>query len=871
MDTDRWKIVSTLFHEAIALDAASREHFLTRSCGTDQALRDEVDALLEVATRSAEGIDRVVESAAADYVDQLSEGEHIGPYRLLRVVGRGGMGQVFLAERADQEFDRQVAIKTISWMSATPGLIERFRLERQILADLDHPNIARLLDGGRTDKDVPYLVMEYVAGKNIIEFCREQGLSIREKLQLFLKICSAVRYAHRKLVIHRDIKPSNILIMADGTPKLLDFGIARLLDADAAVTRADMRFMTPQYSSPEQLRGEAASTATDVYGLGLLLYQLLTDCFPYPIEGTSSPEIERLVRETEPIAPSAAVQISDPHSETVNADLDNIVLMAMRKEPERRYETVRGMANDVRNFLEHRPVTARTPSLHYRAGKFIKRNRTGVVAVSAALLGAIAMTVVYTQRLATERNIAEQEKRVAESATEFMVELFATNTPDQALGEKLTAREVLDRGAKKLATELDESPQVRARLLLTLGKVYERLGLYDSARHYLEQSIDLYRNDVPDAEEITLQNLEELAWIYYRSEDWDKADATAREALARREALVGAEDPSLTRVLNHLGTIAYWRDDFDDSIAYYKRALELLHGKEEATQAMRAKSLNHLGIVYDSVNRTPEAERVYRESLHIRLALYGEKHPDSATALANLGAFYFNQDDLEQAAEFAERALAVDRAIYGTVHADVAYDLTVLASVERSRGDFVAALDYAQDALGIWEKTLGPSHNRYVSALNEIATIYIQMQDYETALEYTVRARDIVLVEYGDAHTLTADALYTSARVLRGLERLNEARDAMQRAGDIRREKLGSQHPSYWDTQQMLSQIEYDAGNWQTAKRLIATTLNYVDANFPDDKERIAIVLNRYIAILERSDDDSAKLEELRTRRAENF
>ena len=868
MDSERWKKISALYHRASELEGEARDRFLAAACNADDGLRRDVEALLEVTVDAATGIERVVETAVADYADHLGQIEQIGPYRVLGVIGHGGMGQVFLAERADQEFEREVAIKTISWMTATPALIERFRQERQILANLDHPNIARMLDGGSSDEDVPYLVMEYVAGQNIIEYCQEKSLSLKQKLDLFLQICNAVHYAHRNLVIHRDVKPSNILITADGSPKLLDFGIAKLLDADAAVTRADMRFMTQQYASPELLRGEAASTATDIYGLGLLLYELLTDQFPYPVEGSTSVEIERLILETEPVAPSVAVATSNSHIQNLKGDLDNIVLMALRKEADRRYQSVKDLADDVRNFLKHRPVIARTPTYHYRTGKFVYRHRLGVVAVSTAIFAAITMTVFYTVQLAAERDIAEQQRAVAESTTEFMVDLFENNAPTQALGEDLTARDVLDRGAEKLATELQDSPPVRARLLLTLGRVYERLGLYEPARDYLEQSIELYRNEVPDAEDITIDNLEELAWIYYRSENWDKAAAAANEALARREIRVGTQDPSLARVLNLLGTIAYWRDDFDATLMHYRRALALLDGSNDETSALRATTLNHLGITYDFLDQKAEAEEAYLASYQIRMDLYGENHPDTGTAVANLGAYYFNAKDLEQAAEFAEKALSIDRAMHGNEHADVAFDLNLLARIEQERENFTASLEYAEEALEIWGRTVGETHSRYVAALDNIATTHIELIDYETALGFATRAYNISNAENGERHTITANTLYTSGRALRGLDRLDDARDVLLRAAHIRLDQLGVQNRAYWDVQQLLSLVEHEAGDSEAAEELIAATLDYVETNLPEDQKRMIIVLDRYITILENGDDNT-KLEEIIRRRSE--
>lgn len=868
MDPERWKKISSIYRQAIALEGEARNQYLTEACNDDDDLRKEVDALLAVPDEEAVGIDKIVDSAAIDYAERLGTNERIGPYRLSTVIGRGGMGQVFLAERVDQEFDRKVAIKTISWLNATPELIERFRQERQILANLDHPNIARLLDGGSTENNVPYFVMEYVAGQNIIEFCQERKLSHKRKLELFLEICDAVQYAHRNLVIHRDIKPSNILITADGTPKLLDFGIAKLMDSNAAVTRADMRFLTQQYASPEQVRGEEASTSTDVYGLGLLLYELLTDQFPYPIEGSTSIEIERLIRETEPVAPSIAVLNSEKRVQVPNVDLDNIVLMALRKEADRRYQTVRDLAQDVRNFLAQKPVLARTPTYRYRAGKFIARNILGVASVTAALLAAITMTAFYTVQLAAERDIAQQERRIAETTTDFMVDLFEDNSPAQALGQELSARDVLDRGAEKLTNELQESPPVRARLLLTLGRVYERLGVYEPAREYLEQSIELYRNDVPDSEQVTIENLEELAWIYYRSEDWELASNAANEALLRREARVGPDDPSLVKVLNHLGTIAYWRDDFAGALAYYHRALSLLTGGDEESAALRATTLNHLGITYDILDRNAEAESSYLESLQIRIGLYGEMHPDTGTAVANLGAYYANAEDLEKATSFAERALAIDREIRGNEHADVAYDLGLLASIERQRENYPASIEYAQEALGIWGRTVGETHSRYISTLDGIASTYIDSDNFEAAFEYAIQARDIALVEAGVDHTMTADTLYTMGRALRGLDRFDDARATLIESAGIRLARLGAESRAYWDVQQLLALVEFQSGNLNSATEYIAGVLAYVDAYMPDDAERLVIVLDRYIAILEEAGDNPSILDALKSRRA---
>ena len=565
-----------------------------------------------MATRDADAVGTIVDAASVHFGEAIA-GTRIGAWRLVGVLGRGGMGEVYLAERADEEFTQRVAIKMVGGFGITPGLVERFRLERQILANLEHPNIARLLDGGTTAGGVPYLVMEFVDGEALIDFVERRDFSLRACLLLFLKICDAVQYAHRKLVIHRDIKPSNVLVGQDGEPKLLDFGIAKLLDADAgeALTQVESRIMTPEYASPEQLSGAPVTTSTDVYGLGLLLYQLLTGALPYDLASRTSPEIREIICNTEPVAPSRAAA-NRGHIERgakLRGDLDNIVMMALRKDPQRRYATVRELAADIEHFLANRPVVARGDVWSYRAGKFIRRNASAL-AVAAVVLGAIAaQTVFYTQELTRERDHALEERRVAESTTDFLVGLFDVNDPKNTRGDTITAREILDVGAAKLRDELRDDADVRARLLQTVGRVYERLGLYDEAEPLMHEAVELNRELFDGGSVRLVDSLNELAWLHYRREAWPQAKALAEETLALQRAATGGIDTAaMVRTLNMLGTVTYFQDDHEGSLDYYQQALALLDGPEHESSAVRGGTLNHLGIVYTDLSRYDDAD-----------------------------------------------------------------------------------------------------------------------------------------------------------------------------------------------------------------------------------------------------------------------
>src|SRR5688500_3990721 len=426
----------------------------------------------------------------------------IGPYRILRELGQGGMGVVYLAARADEQFRKRVALKVIRSGGASEEVVRHFKRERQILAGLDHPNIARLLDGGTTDDGLPYFVMEYIEGEPLLEYCDSRKLPVAERLKLFQAICSAVQYAHRNLVVHRDIKPGDILVAEDGSPKLLDFGIAKLLNPELAgeALIATAMSMTPTYASPEQARGERITTATDVYSLGVVLYELLTGHLPYRLLSRQPLEILKAISEQEPEKASTAIERAENKLQRrLRGDLDNILMLALRKEPPRRYASVEAFSDDIRRYLEGLPVKARQPTAAYRTGKFLRRHVAGVAASAVfvgLLIGFAAAMAVQSARVTRERDLAEQERAAAQQEREtaqrvsaFLVDLFRVSDPSRSRGETITAREVLDRGTTKIATELKDEPEVRATLMSTMGTVYSNLGLYDKALSLLEEAL----------------------------------------------------------------------------------------------------------------------------------------------------------------------------------------------------------------------------------------------------------------------------------------------------------------------------------------------------------------------------------------------
>lgn len=674
MDGKRWQRIKHIYQRALDLDKVSRRRFVAAECRGDEDLAAEVMKLLEVPTRGSSEVDGIVESAAG-VLGALPDGERVGPYRLLGVIGTGGMGHVYLAERADREFEQRVAIKMISLGVASPSTIERFRLERQILADLDHNHIARLLDGGTTSAGVPYLVMEYIDGVSIVDYCAEQASSLDEKLDLVLMICDAVQYAHRQLTVHRDIKPSNILVTRDGIPKLLDFGVAKLLDAsrDKGLTRVEGRILTPEYASPEQILGEPVTTSTDVYGLGVLLYELLSGSKPFDLGSATSPEIRELVCHTDPVDPSMAAARSGDRerSALLGGDLDRITMKAIRKEPERRYETVRDLANDIRNYQRGLPVAARVPSWTYRAGKFFRRNRTAVTATAAAVVAAIALTTFHTVRLADERDRAGLAAREAQEVSEFLASLFESASPEVSQGEEITAIELLENGSRQIG-QLDGQPVLQAKLYRVIGESYTRLGAYDKALGLLENSVALLEG--ADAGALILADaVASLAETEKLLQHHEAAIAGYRRALALREAELGSDHSDVAFTMARLAGALGWQGRSEEALQLLRQALAIRtrNGDQDA------EMLDLLGITAVNLaqsGRFEEAIAVNRRSIDLSVQLLGDLHPGTVTRIGNSGIFTHQAYRPAEGLPLLDEAIARSEQIYPADHPELSYN-----------------------------------------------------------------------------------------------------------------------------------------------------------------------------------------------------
>ncbi|MCA9750620.1 MAG: serine/threonine protein kinase, partial [Gemmatimonadetes bacterium] len=690
MDAPTWQMIEAVFLEALDLEPEERSAFVEARCVERPDVGGEVLAMLDSHVRSELRVERLLgDSPGPDPLD-LS-GQRIGAWRLERLLGRGGMGEVWLAER-DDEFHQKAAVKLVrpGWRAAE--LVSRFRHERQILARLRHPHIATLLDGGVASDGRPWLAMEYVDGAPINRWCTERHVSLRDRLRLFRKVCEAVQFAHGNLVVHRDLKPANILVTDEGRPVLLDFGIAKMLDPDdtsAALhaTRPGERILTPGNAAPEQTRGEPPTTATDVWALGVLLYELLSGEPPFAAEGRSPEETERRVREADPSAPSSRAPA--PEVRWIRGDLDAIVATALRKEPERRYGSVDQLSEDVGRWLAGMPVRARPDSLSYRTRKFLSRHRLPVAA-GALLLGTLlAFAIVSTRqadRIADERDRAHEERERSEQVLQILVDLFEQANPElHAGGDSLRIADILTMGEDKLAG-LEDQPAVQYRLYETFAAIHGARGRYEEARAALRQA--LAAAERAGLEDAVLTDRHQIARVTRTLEGKDVAAPLFLESLHAFEARYGPTHPDVAAALvDYASSIP----DPDEQLALIERSLAIRRNQSPVDSMGLASSLNELGRLRWDRGEPDSARAAMTEALRILTAQLWPDHPAVLTVSLNLAQCASRIGDFEEAERRQLAVLEGRIRVFGDGTSPVAASHQALGIVRASRGDFADA------------------------------------------------------------------------------------------------------------------------------------------------------------------------------------
>ena len=759
MSPEHWQRIDRLFDEALDLPPDERMAFLERACDGDEALREEVEALLTACENATGFLDQppisLAETALSPFFevpeDDLAPGQTLGPYRIIEPIGRGGMGAVYLAKRDDGHFQKRVALKVVKRGMDTDEIVGRFRYERQILARLEHEGIARLLDGGITQDGRPYFVMECVDGEPLDDYCDRMRLSVPERLALFMDVLEAVRYAHHNLVVHRDLKPSNILVAPPaeegGRPevKLLDFGIAKLLDTDAAttipLTAANTRRLTPDYAAPEQIRGEPPTPATDVYALGVILYELLTGRRPYHFPTRQLAEIERTICERAPHKPSTALfhaRLAPTYGDdeaptadvlaaqratlpkklcrTLAGDLDAIVLKALRKEPERRYASAAELLDDLRRYSQRKTVRARPDTFTYRTSRFVRQHKVGVAATALVILTLVVGIVATTwmAQRATRALQAQEVEAAKKTATlDVLLGMFEVVDPEEAQGEPVTTDDIINNGLSQV-TLLRNQPEIQVSVINAIGKLSLSVGKYELADSLFRAS--LAAQDI-DQDVSALEAAEArygLAEALKMQRRFEESEQWHREALALRQQELGLTHPDLIKYLNGLASALYTQSSpakTAEAEALYRQALAIGEDELAGSHPDVAETLAGLADLLAGQVRLAEAEAFYRQALEVERAVLRPTHPRIAATLYGLAECLDAQGRPGQAKALHLQALALYRQIYGERHDKTASSLYALALLHhRKLQDPVAAEHYYREAAAVDEQALPEDH-----------------------------------------------------------------------------------------------------------------------------------------------------------------
>jgi tetratricopeptide (TPR) repeat protein len=800
-------------------------------------------------------------------------------YKLIDELGKGGMGVVYKAEQV-KPIKRSVALKIIKLGMDTNRVIARFETEKQALAVMDHPNIAKVFDAGATDKGRPYFVMELVQGVPIDDYCDRHNLTTQERLELFIPVCQAVQHAHQKGVIHRDLKPSNVIVTVKedkAVPKIIDFGIAKAtghrLTEQTLFTEQGLLIGTPEYMSPEQaeMTGLDVDTRTDIYALGVMLYELLVGVLPFDsksLREAGYSEIQRIIREVEP--PKASTRLSklgdtqtsiakhrqtDPSSlqRLLKGDLDWITLKAMAKDRTHRYASASELVSDIDRYLKNEPVSASPPSTAYRLKKYIRRHKTGVVAASLivlAMLIGIAGTTLGLLKARQAERVARDEAQTAKQISNFLIDLFEVSDPTEGRGNTITAREILDTGAEKIDRELEDEPLVRGRLMNTIGEVYTSLGLYDDALPILEKGLAIREESLDPDDPAVAQSLEGMGNLFWRKGDFEKAQTFHERALKIREDAYGPDHVTVASSLNNLGNLQHEAGNYEDAKLLYERAVEIWEKTSGPESTDVAIALNGLGYILYDMGKYEEARPLYERSLAIYEKVQGPDHPDLTNPLLNLGLLLRVTGEHEKAREYYERCIKIEEKTFGPDHPHIAITLSNLAILNAITANFEEARPLFERVLAINEKALGPEHPKVGSDVTNLGILNAQMGNFDAALSLLKRGLAIKEKALGSEHPRVANDLNNLASLLRDMGDSEAARPLIERALAIREKTLGPDHPDVAISLTDLAKAFVETEDYAKARPLFERALVIQEKAVGAESPAVANVLNNYADLL---------------------
>lgn len=746
-----WLRIREYFEHAIQLDGRQREDYLHKIGENDPQLVRELRSLL-YAHQQTSPLDapseNVLKNALDDFDDNKIRGMQIGAYQIKNRIGYGGMGDVFLAERCDGEFEHQVALKVLRNGLYSDEQIRRFRTERQILASLNHDNIARLYDGGVTENGLPYFVMELVEGEPIDHYCDNRSLGIAERIQLFMTVCYAVQTAHNKLIVHRDLKPSNILVTNSGSVKLLDFGISGMAEhgqSDELQARSGLLPLSPSYASPEQVRGDPISTASDIYQLGMVLHELLTGVLPYDVSSSTRGTIEQIICEREPSLPSRNIKkLTADHKKEMKGlspfdkpeklarqlrgELDAIIEKTLRKVPEHRYNSAGELAGELNRYLKNRPVKAHPDSIGYRSRKFLSRHRWGAafsLLFIATLIGYAVTITSHSQRTQAALEQAHQEAEKSGQVIGFMMDMFEANDPAKAMGDTVTAAFLLEQGAEQ-AEKLDDQPEVQGKMYEVIGNVYRQLDEYEQAHRYMEKSLDIAKVTEEGGSTQIADRFYSLGSITHQLGDYRKSDRYFEQAIQIYEDIAGHKSTEYAGSLYALANIRNVRGDYDQAEQMHRRALRMRIELEEENHLQTADSYHAVGYTLYLQDKFSEAYSYLNKSLGIYKKNDGAVSPAVAEVKANLSRVLQEKGEPEAAEQHLKQALDIRTGIFGEHHSQTGISIKALADFYRNQQQYAAAEARYLELYELIDDELGENHPLYRPVIQSLGNLYME-------------------------------------------------------------------------------------------------------------------------------------------------
>lgn len=773
MNLEKLNKVRELFDEASKLSSDERELYLNQKCANDLELKKEILSLFDSLGSTKDFLEEpltIVEQNKSSFTDPYI-GKQIGNYLIEGEAGIGGMGLVYSGKRNDKEFEHKVAIKILKHGITSEYLLKRFQIERQTLANLQHKNIARLLDGGRTTDGLPFLVMEFIDGTPITEFCNKEKLSIQARLKIFRKVCEAVQYAHQNLVIHRDLKPGNILVTKDGAPKLLDFGIVKLIDEDLVdategLTRTGVWHLTPEYASPEQIKGEKITTASDVYSLGVLLYQILTGLQPYKITNSSPAAISKIITEEKIQKPSEKVKdksethtesklfLNDKISNQLKGDLDNIVSKAMHKDPARRYVSVEQFSDDIRRHLSGLPVIAQKDTAGYRLSKFIQRHKVGFVSSIGFIVFLIASMIAILWQAnvaASERDNAKIEAQKVETVNKFLQDMLSSVDPTE-IGRDVKVYDVLKKASDDVENDFTNHPEIEAAVRKTIGKTLTNLGEFDEAEPHLIESLELNNKVYGNKSYQSAESMHELALYYHWIGEFNLADSLYAKSILIFRQNEDSPPRALASTLNDFGILKQDQASYKESLKLLKESYNIFLKYNGEKDRDVASTLNNLALTLESLNDIDGAEKYYQKSLEVYLELYGPNRPEISTLYNNLAYIYIDKEDLNKAEEYFRKSLELKIKTLGNNHSLVGLAYMNLGALEYTMKKFETSESNLLKALNNFNTSLNSNHVWLGLTDFWYGKILIEKSQYKAAEKYIRIALSIYKKNYPKDH-----------------------------------------------------------------------------------------------------------------------